>query len=96
MPVAWDLAFCLGSGGLVGKGKAMHPHRMATAWHGIASHASKGCAAAAGWAHAPASSPREDERECERRKGVRDQVPGLCVCVSSERERAGARTDREL
>lgn len=72
----------------------MHPHRMATAWHGIASHASKGCAAAAGWAHAPASSPREDERECERRKGVRDQVPGLCVCVCRVKEREGWCTNR--
>lgn len=42
--------------------------------------------ASARWVHAPVSSAREDEKgEKKRRKGARDQVPGLCgifLCAS--------------
>lgn len=68
----------------------MHPHRMATAWHGIASHASKGCAAAAGWAHAPAfpTGRRTGVRKDGKESGIR--YPGcvcVCVCVCRVKER---------
>lgn len=62
----------------------MHP----IATHRIASHASPGPASSgsARWVHAPVSSAREDEKgRKKRRKGARDQVPGLCgifLCAS--------------